>query len=220
MNRRDLLKNALSASVGLTLAERLGVATLFAEDERAKARSVILLWMAGGPSQIDTWDPKPGRPTGGDFRAIETTVSGVRISEHLPQLAREMKHLAVVRSMTSREGNHQRARYLVHSGYPPQGPTAHPALGALVAKELVETSPELPPFISINGPALGPGILGVGFAPFVIRDPTRPVENLEYGRDVDRARFDRRLELLKRLEEGFLSTHPAPEAEGHWTMVE
>jgi hypothetical protein len=221
IDRRVFLKTSLRAGLSLSLTQRLGAATFFEEENpEANARAVIVLWMAGGPSQIDTWDPKPGRPTGGDFAAIESTVSGIRVSEHLPQLAREMKHLALIRSMTSREGNHQRARYLAHSGYPPQGPTAHPALGALVAKELVDREPELPPFVSINGPSLGPGILGVELAPFVIRDPTRPIENLSPPRSVDQARFQKRFDLLKSLEESFLETHPAPEASSHWAVVE
>lgn len=109
-SRREFLRRSVSASFGLTLTQWLGLSSVFAQPAAGKARSCIVLWMAGGPSQLDTWDPKPGRPTGGEFRGIETTVDGIRISEHLPKVAFEMNDLAVIRSMTSREGNHQRAR--------------------------------------------------------------------------------------------------------------
>ena len=90
--------------------------------------------MEGGPSQLDTFDPKPGEPTGGPYKAIESSVSGIRVSEHLPLLARQAKRLAIIRSLTSKEGNHDRARHLMHTGYPPQGGVDHPAFGALVAE--------------------------------------------------------------------------------------
>ena len=199
-SRREFLRRSASAGVGLTLTQWLGLSSVFAQPATGKARSCIVLWMAGGPSQLDTWDPKPGRSTGGEFKTIGTAVDGIEISEHLPKVAAEMKDLAVIRSMTSREGNHQRARYLAHTGYPPQGPTRHPSLGAIVAKELASKELELPPFVTLNGPSLGPGLLGVGFTPFVVRDPTRSIENLEYPLGVSRARFAERLDLLSKLE--------------------
>ena len=216
--RRDFLLRSAGVTASLGLTEWLSLSSLFASE--SKPRSCIVLWMAGGPSQLDTWDPKPESRNGGEFGAIETAVSGIRVSEHLPKLASEMKELAVIRSMTSREGNHQRARYLVHTGYTPQGPTTHPSLGALAASRLAEKEPELPPFISINGPSAGPGILGVNYAPFVVRDPTRPIDNLSYPRRVDKKRFDRRYDLLQKMEARFLKEHPAVEAEGHWATVQ
>ena len=219
-SRREFLKRSAHVGVGLTLTQWLGLSSLFAQPAKAKARSCIVLWMAGGPSQLDTWDPKPGRATGGEFKTIGTAVDGIEISEHLPNVASEMKQLAVIRSMTSREGNHRRARYLAHSGYPPQGPTRHPSLGAIVSKALASKDVELPPFVSLNGPSLGPGLLGVDFAPFVVRDPSRPIENLEYPSGVTQARFDERLALLSKLETEFQTSHRGEEAAGHWTMVE
>ncbi len=219
-SRREFLRRSVSASFGLTLTQWLGLSSVFAQPAAGKARSCIVLWMAGGPSQLDTWDPKPGRPTGGEFRGIETTVDGIRISEHLPKVAFEMNDLAVIRSMTSREGNHQRARYLAHTGYPPQGATRHPSLGAVVAQELASKEMELPPFVSLNGPSAGSGLLGVDFAPFVVRDPSRPIENLELPSGATRARFDERLALLSKLETRFQSSHRGGEAEGHWATVD
>ena len=159
-NRRQLLKFAVQGGIALSFSQALGISTLFA-GPTAKAKSCIVLWMAGGPSQIDTFDPKPGTSTGGEFKAISTSVAGIEISEHLPLLAKEMKDLAIIRSMTSKEGNHDRARYYVHMGYAKAGVTQHPSFGSIVSKELMEKSQDLPAYVSINGPAEGAGLLGV-----------------------------------------------------------
>src|SRR5262245_6485065 len=100
-------RTLLGGSLGLLVAGRLGIARA----ENAKAKHLILLWMAGGPSQLETFDPKSGVDTAGPFGSIETSVRGIRISELLPRVAGQMKHLALVRSMTSAEGNHVRASH-------------------------------------------------------------------------------------------------------------
>ena len=209
-SRRQLLKWTVRGGAALTFSQVLGVSSLFA-GSTAKAKSCIVLWMAGGPSQIDTFDPKPGTSTGGEFKAISTAVAGIQISEHLPQLAKEMKDLAIIRSMSSKEGNHDRARYYVHTGYAPAGVTQHPSFGSVVAKELIDKSQNLPAYVSINGPAAGAGLLGVNFAPFVIRDPEKPPENLDYATRVSKDRFEDRMELLDAVNANFRSTHTQDE---------
>src|SRR5437764_10279115 len=143
-----------------------------AKDPRRK-KAVILLWMNGGPSQTDTFDPKPGHENGGPVKTIETSVPGLRIGEHLPKMAKLMKHLAVVRSMSTKEGDHGRATYYLRTGYVPQGNVQHPPIGALVAKEVPSLAPDLPGFVSI-GPdrtqspaAFTPGFLGHEYAPLI-----------------------------------------------------
>ena len=127
--------------------------------------------MAGGPSQMDTFDLKPGHKNGGPFKAIETATPGIRISEHLPRLARETDDMAIIRSMSTKEGDHGRATFHLRTGYVPQGPIQYPALGALVAKERERDDAELPNFVSIapvrffNQSAFGPGFLGPQYAP-------------------------------------------------------
>ena len=137
--------------------------------------SVILLWMTGGPSQIDTWDPKPGNPNGGPFRAIDTTIKGVQISEHLPHLAKQAKHLAIVRSMKHREGDHMRATYLMRTGHTIDGKINYPSLGCVLAKELGKSRPDVPGFVSISSKldaffgVSSPGYLGAQYAPLTVR---------------------------------------------------
>lgn len=175
-SRRTFLKYGATGAA-LTFSQTLGLTALIAGPE-AKAKSVILLWMAGGPSQIDTFDPKPDAATGGVFKAISTDVPGIQICEHLPLLAKQMKDLAIIRSMHSKEANHDRARYFTHTGHLPSGTADHPSFGALVANELSRKANSFPAYVSINGPAIGSGSLGVRFAPLVITDPDVPLDNL------------------------------------------
>jgi RNA polymerase sigma factor (sigma-70 family) len=116
-----------------------------------KRRACIILWMSGGPSQFETFDLKPGAPTGGPFKEIATAVKGVKISEHLPQLAKRANHLAIIRSLTHREGDHARATFLMHTGYQHDGAINYPALGSVLARELGDARPELPRYISLTG---------------------------------------------------------------------
>src|SRR5207248_2953820 len=103
----------------------------------------------GGPSQTDTFDLKPGHENGGPFQAIDTSVPGLQISEHLPKLAQLMQHVAPLRSMSTKEGDHARATYLLRTGYLPQGPIHYPTLGSFLSKELGHETAELPNFVSI-----------------------------------------------------------------------
>jgi hypothetical protein len=200
LDRRALIRSGVVGVSGLFAASLLFPRRAAAAS--ARARSVVWLWLNGGPSHIDTFDPKPGTPQGGPFKAIKTRAKGMEISEHLPHLAELGDRFSLVRSMTSREGNHDRARYLVHSGYAPTPTVQHPALGAWVSKELSRGGLELPRFVSIGGPSLGGGFLGVEHAPFVLR-PGKTPDNIELPPMVDRDRFERRRQFLASLESSF-----------------
>ena len=141
--------------------------------------------MNGGPSHLDTWDPKPGAATGGPFKSIKTRASGVEICEHMPQIADVADHLAIVRSMTTKEGNHQRAQYLMHTGYTPNPTVTHPSLGAWVSEELGDPNYDLPNFVSIQGPSYSAGFLGVQYGPLVVQNFAQPLQNIQYASNVD-----------------------------------
>ena len=98
-----------------------------------------MLWMSGGPATIDIWDLKPGAPTGGPFQPIATS-GNVQISEHMPMMAKQMKHLAIIRSMSTREADHMRGRYYMHTGYVPNPNIEHPSYGSVVAHEMADQS--------------------------------------------------------------------------------
>src|SRR4051794_36509933 len=200
LHRRSLLQMALFGVPGLGAAGLL--AARRADAALATPRACVWLWLNGGPSHLDTFDPKPGTKNGGPFKSIKTHAKGVEISEHLPLLAEQADHFALVRSMTSREGNHDRARYLVHSGYAPTPTVQHPSLGGWVGKELPHDGIELPAFVSIGGPSMGAGFLGVQYAPFIVRPGKRP-DNVELPPAVDTGRFDQRERLLASFDSTF-----------------
>ena len=146
LSRRAWLKEALVGAGGAAVANWGGLFTSQAvgAEARKSGKRCILLWMNGGPTQTDTFDLKPGHANGGPFKETATPVPGLRISEHLPQLAKQGKHLALVRSMTSREGDHNRAAYYLRTGYKPEGAIQYPPIGALLSKELGGSEAALP----------------------------------------------------------------------------
>jgi uncharacterized protein (DUF1501 family) len=198
ITRRAFVKTGLSS---LLAAWALGGRRLRADRPPARAKACVLLWLNGGPSHVDTFDPKPSSK----FKKIDTRVEQMQFCEHLPYLAEVAQHLAVVRGMTSREGNHDRARYLLHTGYPPTPTVEHPTLGAWVVEELGDPTTNLPGFVAIGGPSQGAGFLGVEHAPYVIGSANQPLANVGYARDVDMVRFMRRKGALDALDAQFLA---------------
>jgi hypothetical protein len=232
-NRRRWLQLLAAGFGGSALAPWFSALADLAATNPARRRACILLWMSGGPSQLDTFDPKPGHENGGEFRPIDTSVPGIQICEHLPQVARQMEHMALIRSLSTKEGDHTRATYLARTGYLPQGPIRYPTLGSLFSKELGDSGAELPNFVSIapnrilSPGAYGPGFLGPQHAPLVVggsgTTPGQPMEagdslqvrNIERPPGITCQQFDGRLELLNSLEERFHGTHPDLTVESH-----
>jgi uncharacterized protein (DUF1501 family) len=212
--RRSFVTTLAGGLFGALAADALLAREARAGGPPPKAKACIVLWMNGGPSHVDTFDPKPGAPGGGPFKAIKTRAPGLQICEHLPRVAEQAHHLAVVRGMTSKEGNHDRARHLLHTSYAPNPTVMHPSLGAWVSEELGAGAADLPAFVSIGGPSAGPGFLGAQHAPFVLKDAEKPPENAAYANDVDEARFDRRREALARLEDHFAAEDVDPRVAG------
>lgn len=196
-------RNVLAAGVGAWLAGfvRPAWAGDAAPDASRAAKSVIVLWMNGGPSHIDTWDPKSGK-VGGPHKAIATKTPGVRISEHLPALAAMSDKLAIVRSLTHKEGNHVRAQYQGRTAYAPNPTVIHPAFSAWMSKRLGDPGSGLPAVVSLGGPSVGPGFFGVQHGPFVVQGQGMPA-NVGYGTQVDDARFEARMGLLGGMEQRF-----------------
>jgi hypothetical protein len=194
--------------------------------------------MHGGPSQIDTFDLKPGHENGGPFREIQTSVPGIRIGEHLPRIAKQVHRLAILRSMSTKEGDHARAAFHVKTGYPPQGPVAYPPIGALAARHLADPACSLPGFVSIT-PVRGltPGTLGSGFlgprhAPLTVGDaraggspetgaePFLAVPGLDTAPGISTTRASQRLDLLLTHQRAFLTSRQAGPQLGHHAAVE
>jgi hypothetical protein len=216
VSRRGFLRRVAAGSAavaGLRWSECLGA---FAGELKRQNRACILLWMAGGPSQFETFDPKPGSPSQGPTRAMATSVPGIQVAEHWTRTATVVKDLTVIRSMTSKEGNHGRATYFLHTSYPPSGGIVHPGFGSLVAQQLGEADFDLPHCVSISGQTAGPSFLGVRYAPFVVTDPTKPPDNLPVPVAADR--LTRRLDLMQQLETPLARTAAGPMVRDHQTL--
>jgi len=206
LNRRDMLKLSAAGVLGTALSGWLPVLAGRAAEARAHTKSCILLWMDGGPSHKDTFDLRPGTDQGGPFHAIQTNVPGIQISEHFPRLARLMNHGALVRSMTTGEGAHGRAKYYLHTGYKEGvGGLVYPSIGSIASCEIGNPDSPLPNFVSVGNRSYGSGFLGTRHQPLVVNDPARGVENLRSF--VGTNRFDNRVSLLDDLEAGFHRTH-------------
>ncbi|MCW3095926.1 MAG: hypothetical protein JWL77_1544 [Chthonomonadaceae bacterium] len=207
LDRRGFVKVGLGGMLSLMMAQWLDPRVAHAAQQAGappkKAKACILLWMNGGPSHLDTWDPKPGSTNGGPLKSIKTRSNGVEINEHMPQIADVADRLAIVRGMTSKEGNHQRAQYLMHTGYSPNPTITHPSLGGWVSEELGDPNFDLPSFVSISGPSLSAGFLGVQYGPLVIQQPGQPPANVAYAPGVNMSRFDMRQNALGMLENEF-----------------
>ena len=203
MDRRSFLAGFSS----LPLVELLSAS---ADELRKKNKSAILLWMGGGPSTMDIWDLKPEAPTGGPFRPISTT-GDVQICEHMPLMAKQMHHMAIVRSMSTREADHMRGRYYMHTGYVPNPSIEHPSYGAVLSHQLRRENLEIPQFVSVGGGSIGAGFLGMNYAPFVVNSNGQ-VRNLDVKPD---QRFFQRAYALDVIENSFINQRRGSIASDH-----
>ena len=182
------------------LASQCGVVPLLARRPSGVAKHCIVLWMGGGPSQLETFDPKPGTETGGECRDLATSISGIRISELLPRMARQTQHLAVLKCIESPEGEHIRAEYYLHTGYRNVPAFPRPPLGAMVSHHRGHDS--IPHYVTLGGTGFGPAFLGADHAPFEIADAEEVRELLQ-----NVARRSGRMRLLRELEQPFANRH-------------
>jgi hypothetical protein len=221
-SRRDMLRLSLAGAVGTSMSGWFGSLAQAAADQKDRKRACILLWMSGGPSQMDTFDLKPGHANGGLFKEIGTAVPGIKFSEHLPKLAKWTERMAIVRSMTAKEGDHGRATYYLRNGYVPMGALRYPTLGSFVSKELGRPDAELPNFVSIApNRAISPGaydsgFLGAQYAPLIVGDRPGPaqsneetlkVEDIQPPASIPKEIVAGRLKLLQSLNDRFLSNY-------------
>ncbi|MCS7046271.1 MAG: DUF1501 domain-containing protein [Gemmataceae bacterium] len=216
ITRRAMLKRTLVGAGGAVVANfgALFGSQTVADEVRRSGKRCILLWANGGASQIDTFDMKPGQPTGGPFRPIQTNVPGLQICEYLPRLARLADKLAIIRSMQTSEPDHPGGIYLMHTGYRPTVNLSHPELGAMVAKYCGNPDSDLPNFIRMGSTGnAGSGFLGPQYQPFSLDREGRLGYFTSSGLPAEQER--RRAELLRFVEEGFARDNRAEPYEAH-----
>ena len=204
VSRRRILEAVPATALAAGTIGISDVVRLDAEEIKRQGRSMILLWMAGGQSQFEQFDPKPGTANGGPTKAISTAVPGVQLAENWNRTAGVLDRFSLIRSMTNKEGNHQRASYQLHTGYVPSGSVKHPSLSASIAEQLADPKFELPPVVAVasgRGSTTGSGFLGVDYEPFTVRTPGQLPQNVAVP--VPNQRYRRRLGLLGRLEGEF-----------------
>ena len=229
LTRREMLRLASLGAIGASYSGWIQALAADTAGDPRRRKSCILLWMAGGPSQIDTFDPKPGHANNGPQKTIETAVPGILLGQNLPKLAKEVKDLAIIRGMSTKEGDHSRATYNLRTGYQQQGPVRYPTLGSLVAKGLEDESAELPGFVSIapnraiSPTAFGSGFLGPRYAPLIVGERggtgrrAMRVDDLELPAGIGRDRRRRPASALMQqsLASEFQATRPGVSPASH-----
>ncbi|MGN6545405.1 MAG: DUF1501 domain-containing protein [Aureliella sp.] len=242
--RRDCLRSILALGVSAGAASSWSQCLAAHMRSAGKQKHLIVLWMPGGPSQLDTFDMKPGHANGGSFQEIATAVPGMRFSEHLPRLAKLADHLALVRSMQTKEGDHSRGTFLVRTGHRPGAPVKVPSLPASLAQELSDDSSDVPGYVSIlpnsfiNPAAFSAGFLGAAREPLTVGgnrvfNPAAPrrdsepasdepadlrVDNLLPPDDLGESRLARRKAYWNLLQAGYGASKRAGAAATHDTV--
>ncbi len=221
LSRRAFIKGAAVAGSGMILPNWGGLAhAKSAAEEVTKAKKrCILLWMNGGASQIDTFDMKPGRPTGGLFRPVPSKVNGLQVCEYLPKMGAVADKLAVIRSMKTASPDHPDGIYHMHTCYKMNERTPHPEIGAVIAKYNGNPDSDLPSFVRTGSTGNGgAGYLGPKYEPFGIdRTGRLPYFTSPYLKDEDEKK---RADLFRVVEDEFGTDHKAEPYESHRTAKE
>ncbi len=216
LSRRSLLGAAAGTFLGLNVKTLLAAA---GKDSKQKAEHVILFWMGGGMSHIDTWDPKPGRPTGGEFDPIKTSVGGIQLPEIFPELAKQMKHIALIRSIAGTNGDHGRATYQLQTSYNQSPNLQHPGIGSVVVSQK-DGMGDLPAYITVSGLAPKAGYLGQKCEAYFVGRPGEKDPYLAFPEGIVQTRGDRRLEILSKMNKKQAEKLPASETKSSATAVE
>ncbi|MEM6470845.1 MAG: DUF1501 domain-containing protein [Planctomycetota bacterium] len=241
--RRSFLSGLAGLGMGASVGGSFfpGLVSAAEQQARKNGRHCILLWMSGGPSQIDTFDLKPNHTNGGPFKESASSEAGLRLSEHLPKLAQQADRLAVLRGLSTKEGDHERGTTIMRTGHPKGGPVHYPAIGCSLSKALANAECKLPGYVSITpGPfaasSLRPGFLGPRYAATTVRaaasNPAAAVLNGLMGNDfadlrvehlqssvpVDSDRYRSRMQLWDSMQQSFLRSRPTANSITHDTV--
>jgi uncharacterized protein (DUF1501 family) len=197
VDRRTFLGAGAAAGAALA-ADMTALNALAAPDVNSALKKtqkrVILLWLAGGASQLETWDPKPGASTGGPFRAIQTDVPGLQISELMPKMASRMKTTCLIRGLNTKNGDHGSAAKIMMRGRRDEAGVRYPDLGAVLAREMGRADSKVPDYVTFytqtEGRGMAPGdsgFLGARYAPMELTTNNTPefIKRLESISDRD-----------------------------------
>ena len=215
LTRRQFVSNAARAYLGVHLFPMLGGSLASAAPEGTvkggKAKNVIYLFMAGGMSHVDTFDPKPKKKeVMGKTEAIPTKADGIMVGHYLKKTADVMDKVCVVNSMNSTQGAHEQGAYIMHTSYDMRGTIKHPSLGSWVVKLGGRIHPELPGFVAVNSApeVTGGGFLGAKYAAAPIGSPDDGLQDSTRASEVTPENFERRLTLVDKMNRQFHGRYP------------
>lgn len=212
ISRRKFAESIAKSFLGVGAI--LGTRDLFAANVPANvptARSVIFLYMAGGMTHLDTFDPKPeNKEVMGETTAISTSADGIQLGHWLPKTAKQMHRASLVRSLNTNQGAHQQANYLLHTSYQKRGTIIHPTLGSWITKKRGQLNPTLPANVRINGGSdiLGAGYLEKKYGPLPLGNPNAGIQNVKKAGYVNQDLYNDRLDISKSFNEDFLKDFP------------
>jgi hypothetical protein len=233
LTRRALMTRLAQSCLGVGLLpsmENLFSGSLMAAGEGASnaaqvptARNVILLYMTGGQSHLDTWDPKPdNREVMGATKAVKTSAEGVRIGEYLPRVARQMHHGSIIRSMATSTGAHEQANYLIHTSYSMRSTIRHPGLGSWLSFFQGPGNPALPPCVFIGNDSRHPGagFMAKKHGPLMVNNPENGLQNARLQRGDTADRFDFRRDVAEVMDAEFRAASGTPDVQAYADMFD
>lgn len=227
LSRRSILEYGAKAFLGVSMIPTIPVFAADVTKEKKNGKSnatgsgpskhVIFLCMSGAMTHIDTFDLKPGKEVQGETKGIQTKVPGMQFGETLPGLAKLANHLAVVRSVSTKTGDHEGGRYLLRTSYKEIASIRHPAMGAWAAKILGKMNPTLPDNVMVNAEARHPGagFLDPAYTPIPVADPNAGLQNTTQPKYLTEAAFDKRMELINKFDSGFRKKFPQKQVEAY-----
>ena len=229
LSRRSFMSNTARTCLGVTVAPMLGT-TLGSQAWAAtpnaptpRARNVIFLNMRGGMSHLDTFDTKPeSTNVQGPVKSINTSADGIQISEYLPMVAKQMKHVAILPTMTSTQGAHAQAQYFLHASYVKRGTISHPCFGSWVSRLSGKVNSSLPANVVING---GSNVHGAGYmesahAPLPIGNPDNGLSHSSLPDYVDKKHLDYRLKMAEKMNNRFKQTYNHKDVRAYTSMYD
>ena len=212
ISRRNFIEGLASSCLGVSAA--LNSAQLFGSQTPAiipSAKSVIFLYMSGGMTHLDTFDPKPeNKEVMGETEAISTSADGIQLGHWLPQTSKQMHLGSLIRSLNTNQGAHEQANYLLHTSYQKRGTIIHPSLGSWITKMRGNINPTLPANVKING---GSSIIGAGYfekkyGPLPLGNPSAGIQNIKKANYVEEELYNERLDIAKSFNKKFLNSFP------------
>jgi uncharacterized protein DUF1501 len=223
VSRRHFLRFGLGAAAASAAGIHLPA---FAQDQDTvtgnAGKAVIVLWMGGGPSQLDTWDPKPGHKNAGPFKAVETSIRGVHLAQPMEKIAKQMKHIAVLRAVTTTEAAHERGAHLMHTCFSPIPGQDFAAMGTVVAANMTRKDFPLPSYVAVNPAASIPqsSSFGEEYQAFTVNNVDNPIPNVMRSGGISPEHQKTREELLDAQNEDFEGRREGREVEKVRTAVQ